>query len=86
MGASIAWDGDIQMVTVDTSAMKIELQIWNKLVFVTGGRYGRVRYTLNEPPRIVEGRTFIPLRFVSEHLGYNVAWDGATQTITITNY
>ncbi len=86
MGAEIAWDGDTQLVTVTSEAMKIELQIWNKLVFVTGGRYGRIRYTLNEPPRIVEGRTFIPLRFVSEHLGYNVAWDGETQTITITNY
>ena len=55
----------------------------NNLVYVTGGRYGKVRYTLNQEPRIVNSRTFIPLRFVSEHLGYTVAWDGATQTITI---
>lgn len=87
MGATVSWEGETQKVTVKRNAMEIELQIWYDLVYVTGGRrFGRIRYTLNEPPRIVEGRTFIPLRFVSEHLGYNVGWDGATQTITITNY
>lgn len=84
MGASISWEGKNQSITVENNTQKIEFQIWNNLVYVTGGRYGRVRYTLNQEPRIVDSRTFIPLRFVSEHLGYTVEWDGATQTITIT--
>lgn len=83
MAATVDWDGDTQTVTVKTAAQEIVFQIWYKLVFVTGGRYGTVRYTLNQPPRITDGRTFIPLRFVSEHLGYTVDWDAATQTITI---
>ncbi len=29
-------------------------------------------------------RTMVPLRFVSENLGFNVDWDGKTQTATIT--
>ena len=85
MGASIEWVDKNQSIIVDNSLMKIEFQIWNNIVYVTGGRYGRVRYTLNQEPRIYEGRTFIPLRFCSEHLGYNVLWDGETKTITITN-
>ncbi len=85
MGASIEWIDKNQSIIVDDSSMKIEFQIWNNIVYVTGGRYGRVRYTLNQEPRIVEGRTFIPLRFCSEHLGYTVTWDGETQTITITS-
>ncbi|MDO5478136.1 MAG: discoidin domain-containing protein [Clostridia bacterium] len=85
MGAKIEWVDKNQSIIVENSLMKIEFQIWNNIVYVTGGRYGRVRYTLNQEPRIVEGRTFIPLRFCSEHLGYTVLWDGETQTITITN-
>ncbi len=84
MGASIEWIDKNQSIIVQNSLMKIEFQIWNNIVYVTGGRYGTVRYTLNQEPRIVDSRTFIPLRFCSEHLGYTVLWDGAAQTITIT--
>lgn len=34
--------------------------------------------------RIINGRTVVPLRFVSENLGAKVDWDAKTQTITIT--
>lgn len=33
---------------------------------------------------IINGRTMLPLRFVTESLGATVGWDVATQTITIT--
>ncbi len=34
---------------------------------------------------IYEGRTYVPLRFVSENLGKDVAWDGDTYRIDITD-
>lgn len=83
MGATVSWNGEDKTVTVVKGATTIEFQIYNKNVNVTTGRYGKVRYPLLAPPVITESRTFIPLRFVSEHLGYNVVWDGDTQTITI---
>jgi len=36
-------------------------------------------------PFISDGRTFIPLRFVSENMGADVSWDGRTKTATITS-
>ncbi|MDD5689953.1 MAG: copper amine oxidase N-terminal domain-containing protein [Caldisericia bacterium] len=30
------------------------------------------------------GRTFVPIRFISEHLGAKVDWDESTRTVTIT--
>lgn len=86
MGAEIEWDGDTQSITVNADGTKVELQIMNTRVYVTEYRYGRVRYTLKgSAPKIRNDRTFIPLRFLSENLGYNVTWDGATQTITVDN-
>jgi hypothetical protein len=35
-------------------------------------------------PEIINGRTMLPLRFVTENLGAKVGWDGTTKTITIT--
>lgn len=37
------------------------------------------------PPVIVDGRTLVPLRAISEALGCDVAWDGATKGITLTD-
>ncbi len=86
MGAEIAWDGAKEKITLKTEIMTIELQIWNNIVWVTDTRYpkGKMMYTLLNPPVISENRTFIPVRFVSEILGYNVAWDGEAQTVTVT--
>jgi regulator of replication initiation timing len=39
---------------------------------------------LDVPPTIVEGRTLVPLRFISEAFGAEVEWDGVTRTITLT--
>ena len=38
---------------------------------------------LNITPQIRKGRTFLPLRFLSETLGYTVEWIASTQTIHI---
>ncbi len=35
-------------------------------------------------PVIENGRTLVPVRIISEKLGYNVNWDGATKTVEIT--
>jgi hypothetical protein len=84
MGAEITWYGDDQSIDIDNGSLFIHLQIDNKLVYVKHPALGDIRYTLLSIPVIVEGRTFIPLRFVSEQLGYNVSWNGDGMTVKIT--
>lgn len=84
MGASIEWNGDNQSIKITKESITIDMQIRNILVYVTNVK-GTVRYSFRTAPIIKDGRTFIPLRFISENLGYEVAWDGDTRTITITN-
>ncbi|MDP4133248.1 MAG: discoidin domain-containing protein [Bacillota bacterium] len=80
MGATVTWNADNKKIEVVKGSLKIEFQIENNRVWVNG-----IRYTCTVAPRIVGGRTFIPLRFVSEHMGYSVGWEGSTQTINIQN-
>ena len=84
MGAEITWDGKTQKIGLDNGIYEMTLQICNKLVYVKDPKYGNIKYTLLNFPVITDNRTFIPVRFVSEQLGYKVAWDGEAQTITIT--
>jgi hypothetical protein len=41
------------------------------------------RQPLDTPPRVINGVTYVPLRFVSEALGADVRWDNAKHTVTI---
>ncbi len=38
--------------------------------------------SLDAPPQVLEGRTFVPLRFVGEALGAEVIWNGDTRQVT----
>ncbi len=86
MGAEIAWDNDTRTITVAKDTNVITLQIMNTSVYVYkyfDGEYKTIRYTLDVPPKIVGERTYIPIRFVSEHLGYDVLWNAETMEISV---
>lgn len=36
-------------------------------------------------PYIKNNRTYVPIRFIAEELGYDVKWDGANRKVTMTN-
>ena len=84
MGASVSWNGEEERITLSTENGDIRMRIQDPLVYVDDSLYGEVRYTLTVAPKIRDSRTFIPLRFVSEQLGYTVSWNGETKEITIT--
>ncbi len=79
MGVQVRWDGDTRTVTATRAGTEIKL--------VIGGpayRNGNPVY-LEVPARIIDGRTVVPLRFVSEALGCMVAWNPAAQTVNIVS-
>jgi len=39
---------------------------------------------LDSPPKIVNNRTLVPVRFIAEALGFTVQWDPTTQKVTLT--
>lgn len=66
------------VLLADADVQKIELQIGDKASTVNG------RTVMNDvAPIIVNERTMIPLRFVSEALGAQVDWNEAARTVTI---
>lgn len=78
LGADVAWDAATQTVTGTKGATTVRLTIGSRTAFVSGQAV-----TLDVPGKIMGGRTLVPLRFVGEGLGANVAYDGATGRITI---
>jgi hypothetical protein len=76
--ANVEWNAEDRSVTFHKDDLVITLFIGKKIAIVNGKEI-----SIDAPPIIVEGRTLIPLRFVSENLGASVEWEASTQTVTI---
>lgn len=78
MGATVDWMPSTQTVIASKGDMDLELPI--------GSRNARVNdrtVRLDVPAMTIAGSTMVPLRFVSEALGADVAWSGSRQTVMI---
>ena len=70
LGASISWDPGAQKVTAEKDGINLELVIGAPTAKLNGSDIN-----LDVPAVISEGRTLVPLRFISEILGLTVDWD-----------
>ncbi|MCL2838657.1 MAG: WG repeat-containing protein [Oscillospiraceae bacterium] len=80
LGADVEWDGVFQMVTATRGDTVVRLQIGNAVMTVNGENI-----PLDVPAQIVNDRTLVPARAIAESFGADVQWDGAMQTVIITN-
>lgn len=80
LGADVKWDSSFGSgrVTITHKKNKIELFINSSTALVNSEEN-----ELDAPARIIDSRTFIPVRFVSEKLNYFVDWDGDTRTVIV---
>jgi hypothetical protein len=84
LGGTISWDGNEKKVTVTLGSTTIELWIGKNTARVNGADTPIDSTNSKVVPEIINGRTMLPLRFVTENLGCQLQWDPNTQTITIT--
>ncbi|MGB9792606.1 MAG: copper amine oxidase N-terminal domain-containing protein [Thermacetogeniaceae bacterium] len=78
LGAKVDWDQAKQTVTITSNTAIIKIKIGSAQVEVTG-----IYKNLDAPARVENGRTMVPLRFVSEALGKDVVWHQDTMTVEI---
>ena len=83
VGASVTWDQDTKTVisikNSETTQNVVVLQIGNTSAFVNSESVA-----LDVPAKVINDRTFVPLRFVMESLDANVDWNPDTFTVTVT--
>ena len=79
LGATVNWNGDTQTVTSSKGNTSISLTINSSTMYVNGSPI-----TLDSPACIIDGRTLVPVRAISEAYGVKVEWQQATQTVVLT--
>jgi hypothetical protein len=80
LGFTVDWNEAEQRITLTNDTTTIVLWIGSNKVVVNG-----VEGTIDVPAKQVSDRTFVPLRFVSEKLGAQVAWDDKNGTAVVTS-
>lgn len=77
-GASVTYEAATKQVIMEQKDRRVSLIVGSNVAYVNGRHY-----TLDVPPKIVNDRTVVPIRFVSEALGYRVNWDERAQVAQI---
>lgn len=80
LNTDITWDGATQTVYAKRGTTSIVLTIGNEFALVNGKKV-----ILAQKAQIINGRTMVPLRFVSEALGSDVLWVGERKEIQINS-
>jgi len=78
LGGTVTWNAKEKKVTLDLNGHQVILWIGETKALVNGQST-----KLATPAKTVNGRTMLPLRFVSESLGLEVSWNQETSTIIL---
>ncbi len=77
-GAEVIWNHEKYSVTINYGDTTVNLAIDDDTAYVNG-----VAKKLDVPARLINDKTMIPLRFISEELGFNVNWNEAEYTAEV---
>ena len=78
MGADVEWDSETQTATATLDNKAVTFSIDN-----VNARINNKPAKMDVPARLVNGKTMVPLRFLSENMGYDVDWDADSRTAII---
>ena len=80
LGLNVEWIDETKTVIAQNSKAKIVLTIGSTLAYVND-----VAYTLDAAPVIIQGRTLVPVRFISESVDMDVQWNSVASVVFINS-
>lgn len=83
LGSTVDWDGETKTVTFTQDTMTASMIVGDtKLTVAVDDVVSDM--AIDVPASIINSRTMVPIRFLSETFGYGVEWDGETKTVNVT--
>lgn len=78
LGASVEWNGETQSITAKNKDVTIQMQIGNNTLTKNGQSS-----QIDVSPQLIDGRTMVPVRAISDCFNVLVDWNGYTQTVSL---
>lgn len=83
LGAEVSWDEVNRIVGIKKGNNKVLLKIDSRLVTYESGTKS---YNLSDvAPKIINDRTYVPVRLVSNALGIGIDWDEPNRTVIVNS-
>lgn len=80
IGANVIWDGDNRTVLVEKENKNVFLKIDSRIINYNQGEL----YQFSDvAPLIINSRTYVPLRLISNALEIGIEWDNKTRTVYV---
>lgn len=80
LGAIVTWNNDNRTVKVEKGNDTVLLRIDSHLVEYNNGSGTELS---DVAPKIINDRTFVPLRLISNALGIGIEWDNSSRTVNV---
>lgn len=85
-GATVDWVAEMNLVLAAYNTNIIAMPINEYSFLITDAITNETKtVTLDVPVQVVDGRTLVPVRAISEAMGKSVTWDDATKTVVISD-
>jgi len=84
MGGKVKYISDSQPITMSYGNTKVEFRLGNKQMKVITGSTTKT-ITLDVPAQKVGGKTYVPIRAISQALGFDVYYEAGTEYIVVNN-
>lgn len=81
LGAEVNWIGDEKKVIIFSEDVNISMKLNSDRFYVNGDEK-----KLDVPASLIDDRTMVPVRAISESLGCQVDWDDESKTVVISTY
>ena len=79
MGGTVEWED-----AANTAVLTYKNDVIRLTIDSTTAYLNDVAQTLDVAPALINDRTMLPIRFISESFKFDVEWDDETQTVTVT--
>ncbi len=79
LGGIVEWNAEARRVIVRFGDKTIELMMDHLTAIVNGEEIA-----LDVPAKIINSKTMVPVRFISEHADLKVDWEATTHTVTVS--
>jgi hypothetical protein len=84
LGGKVTWNATTRAATVTLNGRTVSVTIGNPIGLVGGKKVPIDSANAKVVPIIINGRTFLPLRFIAENLGLDLTWEPVSRTISFT--
>ena len=93
LGCQVDFIDDTKMAVISSISCTYLIQEGNQTLFVLPDQYEKTENIPMDTAAFIEeveldgqtyGRMYVPIRFLAQAIGYEVGWDEATQTVTLT--